>query len=327
MLNTDKQVESLLIAKEVFQTEIESMNLVLAEIGEEFNKAVDMILQVEGRVVVTGMGKSGHIASKIAATLASTGTPSFFVHPAEMGHGDLGMLKTSDLVLALSFSGNTEELRKILAPIKKLGVPLIAITGAKDSALANAADIILYTPITKEACPLELAPTSSTTVALVMGDALAVALMKHKNFQEQDFARSHPLGSLGRSFVQISEIMHIREIPQVASTADFKTVLVEINSKKFGFTTVVNDRQEVIGVITDGDLRRAQIKYGPETFNKKAADIMNLQPKLISPDTLAIRAAEIMKEHRISSLVVVDTNSKPVGILDLKDMLAEGFVI
>lgn len=327
MLDINKQIESLLIAKEVFQTEIESMHLVLSEIGEEFNKAIKLILKVEGRVVVTGMGKSGHIGAKIAATMASTGTPAFFVHPAEMGHGDLGMLKPSDLVIALSFSGNTEELRKILPPIKRLGVPLIAITGAKDSALANAADVVLYTPITKEACPLELAPTSSTTVALVMGDALAVALMKHKNFQEQDFARSHPLGSLGRSFVQISEIMHTKEIPQVLSAAEFKEVLVEINSKKFGFTAVVNNKQEVIGVITDGDLRRAQIKYGAETFNKQAADIMNTQPKLIGPDTMATRAAEIMKEHRISSLVVVDNHSRLVGLLDLKDLLAEGFVI
>lgn len=327
MLGTNKQAESLLIAQEVFQTEIDSIIAVKDILGEEFNKAVELILKVEGRVVVTGMGKSGHIGAKIAATLASTGTPSFFVHPAEMGHGDLGMLKASDLVIALSFSGNTEELRKILAPIKKLGVPLVAITGGKESTLAGFADIVLYTPITKEACPLELAPTSSTTVALVMGDALAVALMKHKNFQEQDFARSHPLGSLGRSFVQISEIMRAKEIPQVASEADFKTVLVEINSKKFGFTTVIDAKKQIVGTITDGDLRRAQIKYGPETFNKKAIDIMNLQPKLVSPDTLATRAAEIMKEHRISSLVVVDSDSKPIGILDLKDMLAEGFVI
>ncbi len=327
MLGTNKQAESLLIAQEVFQTEIDSIIAVKDILGEEFNKAVELILKVEGRVVVTGMGKSGHIGAKIAATLASTGTPSFFVHPAEMGHGDLGMLKASDLVIALSFSGNTEELRKILAPIKKLGVPLVAITGGKESTLAGFADIVLYTPITKEACPLDLAPTSSTTVALVMGDALAVALMKHKNFQEQDFARSHPLGSLGRSFVQISEIMRAKEIPQVASEADFKTVLVEINSKKFGFTTVIDAKKQIVGTITDGDLRRAQIKYGPETFNKKAIDIMNLQPKLVSPDTLATRAAEIMKEHRISSLVVVDSDSKPIGILDLKDMLAEGFVI
>ncbi len=327
MPETKQQKDSIAIAKEVFEIEIDSINAVKDSLGEEFNKAVELILKVEGRVVVTGMGKSGHIGAKIAATLASTGTPAFFVHPAEMGHGDLGMLKASDLVLALSFSGNTEELRKILAPIKKLGVPLIAITAGKESTLASFADVVLYTPITKEACPLELAPTSSTTVALVMGDALAVALMKHKNFQEQDFARSHPLGSLGRSFVQISEIMRAKEIPQVSSAADFKTVLVEINSKKFGFTTVVDAQEQVIGIITDGDLRRAQIKYGPDTFNKKAADIMNSQPKLVSPDTLATRAAEIMKEYRISSLVVVGKDSKPIGILDLKDMLAEGFVI
>ncbi len=327
MQKISQKAESLLIAKEVFEIEIDSLNAVKDSLGEEFNKAVELILKVEGRVVVTGMGKSGHIGAKIAATLASTGTPAFFVHPAEMGHGDLGMLKPSDLVIALSFSGNTEELRKILSPIKKLGVPLVAITGRKESTLAGFADVVLHTPITKEACPLELAPTSSTTVALVMGDALAVALMRHKNFQEQDFARSHPLGALGRSFVQISEIMHVKEIPQVSAGADFKVVLTEINERKFGFTTVTDEKQQIIGIITDGDLRRAQIKYGPETFNKKATDIMNSQPKLVRSDTLATRAAEIMKEHRISSLVVVDSDSRPIGILDLKDMLAEGFVI
>ncbi len=327
MQELNHKTDSIRIAHEVFNTEIESLNAVKDALSEEFNKAIELILKVEGRVVVTGMGKSGHIGAKIAATLASTGTPSFFVHPAEMGHGDLGMLKASDLVLALSFSGNTEELRKVLPPIKKLGVPLIAITAAKESALASFADVVLHTPITKEACPLDLAPTSSTTVALVMGDALAVALMKHKNFQEQDFARSHPLGSLGRSFVQIFEIMRATEIPQISQDADFKAVLTEINAKKLGFTTVLNASNEIVGTITDGDLRRAQIKYGPQTFNKNAADIMNPHPKLVSSEMLATRAAEIMKEHRISSLVVVDNASKPVGILDLKDMLAEGFVI
>lgn len=315
------------IAREVFATEIASLNLVAESLGEEFDQAVNLILETKGRVIVTGMGKSGHIGAKIAATLASTGTPSFFVHPAEMGHGDLGMLKIDDLVLALSFSGNTEELRKILPPIKRLGLKLIAITGNKESSLAGFADLTLLTPISREACPLDLAPTSSTTVALVMGDALAVALMKHKDFQAKDFALSHPLGSLGKSFIQVAEIMRNKELPVINDKDGFQKILTEINNKKLGFTLVINSEKQLVGTITDGDLRRAQIKFGPESFNKNAEEIMNKSPKTVTPDTFATRAAEVMKEHRISSLVVVDNDLKPLGILDLKDMLAEGFVI
>lgn len=326
MQDTQK-ANSIDIAKQVFNIETETLELVKNSLDENFNKAVELMLKVRGRVVVTGMGKSGHIAAKIAATLASTGTPSFFVHPAEMGHGDLGMLKSDDLVLALSFSGNTDELRKVLAPIKKLKVPLISITGGKESSLAQFSDVTLLTPITQEACPLDLAPTSSTTAALVMGDALAVALMKHKNIQKHDFAKSHPLGSLGRSFIQISEIMRKEKLPQVGLNANLNQILEEINSKSLGFTTVVDDYNKVIGSITDGDLRRAQIKYSKDVFDKKALELMNPNPKLARPETLANRAAEIMKEYRISSLIIIDSDNKALGILDLKDMLAEGFVI
>ena len=326
VLKNNKE-SSIDIGQSVFSKEIESLELVSKSLDENFTKAVEMILKVKGRVVVTGMGKSGHIGAKIAATLASTGTPSFFVHPAEMGHGDLGMLKSDDLVIGLSFSGNTEELKKVLAPIKKLGVPLVSITGGKESALAQFSDVVLHTPITQEACPLDLAPTSSTTAALVMGDALAVALMKHKNIQEKDFAKSHPLGSLGRSFIQISEIMRQESLPQVNSDSDLKTILEEISSKSLGFTLVVDNDSKVVGSITDGDLRRAQIKYSEEVFKKQASELMNPQPKLATPETMATRAAEIMKEYRISSLIIVDSENKPLGILDLKDMLAEGFVI
>lgn len=316
------------IAKEVFAIEAQALNEVSAALDANFDQAVELIHKLEGRVIVTGMGKSGHIAAKIAATLASTGTPAFFVHPAEMGHGDLGMLTTNDLVLALSYSGNTEELRKVLPPIKKLGLPLISITAGRDSVLAQLSDVVLLTPISKEACPLDLAPTSSTTVSLVMGDALAVALMKKKNFQKQDFARSHPLGSLGRSFVQVGELMRAGlTIPQVSPGADLQQVLEEINSKGFGFTTVVDLTGALLGVITDGDLRRAQIKFSAEVFNKKAQDIMSANPKMVTPETFATRAADIMKEYRISTLVVADDNMRPLGIIDLKDLLAQGFVI
>lgn len=316
------------IAKEVFSIEKQALDEVLAALDNSFNSALDLIYSIKGRVIVTGMGKSGHIAAKIAATLASTGTPAFFVHPAEMGHGDLGMLTPDDLVLALSYSGNTEELRKVLPPIKKLGLPLISITAGKNSALAQISDVVLLTPISKEACPLDLAPTSSTTVALVMGDAIAVALMKKRNFQKQDFARSHPLGSLGRSFVQVSEIMNTSShLPQVSLETGFDLVLQEIDSGSFGFTTVLDSNGKLSGIVTDGDLRRAQIKFGVQVFQKLASDIMNSNPKTIPEDAFASRAADLMKEYRISTLVVVDNQVKPIGILDLKDLLAQGFVI
>lgn len=327
MLQASQNKASLELAREVFNTEINTLQDVLASLDENFDKAVEKILKIQGRVVVTGMGKSGHIGAKIAATLASTGTPSFFVHPAEMGHGDLGMLKNSDLVLALSFSGNTEELSKVLPPIKKLGVPLVSITARTDSKLAEFSDIVLKTPIEKEACPLDLAPTSSTTAALVMGDALAVALMQKKDFKEEDFARSHPLGSLGRSFVQISEIMRSTKVPQVKQEAKLEDILLEIDSRNLGFTCVVDARGALLGSITDGDLRRSQIKFGAEIFQKTAQDLMNKNPKNAHSAIMANQAAEIMKNYRISSLIIVDSENKPFGVLDLKDLLDQGFVI
>lgn len=315
------------IAQEVFATEIAVLEDVQNSLDDNFENAVKLISEIKGRLVVTGMGKSGHIASKIAATLASTGTPSFFVHPAEMGHGDLGMLKKDDAVLALSFSGNTEELRKVLAPIKKLGLAMISITGGKNSILAEYSDFVLHTPVAKEACPLDLAPSSSTTAALVMGDALAIALMKIKNIQKEDFAASHPLGSLGRSFIQVSELMRSKSIPQVQAQSVFAELVTEIDDKGLGFALVVDAQEKVLGVVTDGDIRRASIKFQNDLFTKRATDLMNKNPKTIEKTAFAARAAEIMKEYRISSLVVVDEHNQAIGILDLKDMLAEGFVI
>lgn len=323
----ESQAKSLDIAREVFAIEKQALEESMQNLDSNFVKAVETILSIEGKVIVTGMGKSGHIGAKIAASLASTGTPAFFVHPAEMGHGDLGMLTDKDIVLALSYSGNTDEIRKILAPIKKLGLKLIAITGAENSILASCSDIILLTPISKEACPLDLAPTSSTTAALVMGDALAIALMQAKNFQKQDFAKSHPLGSLGKSFVQIQELMRFYNLPKVSPELTFRELLLEISDKALGFAIVINSKSQVIGSITDGDLRRAQLKFEQAIFEKRAKDIMNPNPKLIRPDIYAMQAAEIMKEHRISTLIVVDDKDQALGILDLKDILAEGFII
>ena len=286
--------ESIEIARSVFDIEAESLNLVRDSLDESFVKAVDIIHAAAGRVVVTGMGKSGHIGAKIAATLASTGTSSFFVHPAEMGHGDLGMVLPNDVVLALSYSGRTEELRKILIPIKKLGAKIIAITGGTQSPLANYADLVLYTPITKEACPLELAPTSSTTAALAMGDALAVTLMKKNNFQKHDFARSHPLGSLGQSIVPISDLMrHDADMPVVSSDTDFYDILNEISAKKLGFAVVLDSKQKLSGIITDGDLRRAQLKFKDQISLKKASEIMVPNPRTMKADDLAIAAAKL----------------------------------
>lgn len=316
------------IGKQVFETEIESLEQVKNFLSESFIKAVDLILASSGRVIVTGMGKSGHIGAKIAATLASTGTSSFFVHPAEMGHGDLGMILPDDLVIAISYSGKTDELRKILLPVKKLGVRIIAITGDSESILANYADITLLTPITREACPLELAPTSSTTAALVLGDALAIALMKKKNFQKDDFARSHPLGSLGQSVVPISDLMRKdTEIPSVFLGSDYWTILEEINSKKLGLTTVLSSEGQLMGVITDGDLRRAQIKYTQEVFTKQAKDIMTINPFVMNADDLAVGAVKFMEKKRIGQIIIVNDDNSPIGVLDLKDLLSAGFMI
>ena len=329
MTTTEKKMnETLELAKQVFEIEIESLKQVEDSLNESFVKAVDIILNAQGRVVVTGMGKSGHIGAKIAATLASTGTSSFFVHPAEMGHGDLGMVLPTDVVIAISYSGRTDELRKILLPIKKLGAKIIAITGDSESTLANYADVTLLTPITREACHLELAPTSSTTAALVLGDALAVTLMKKKNFQKDDFARSHPLGSLGQSIVPISDLMRKEtQIPSVFMNSNYWNILEEITSKKLGLTTVLSPEGKLIGVITDGDLRRAQIKYAEEVFVKQAKDILTPNPRTMASDDLAVTAVKLMEKHRIGQIVIVNDNNSPIGVLDLKDLLSAGFMI
>lgn len=316
-----------IVAKDVFKQEAQTLLDLAEALGGEFDQAIELIAKVTGRVIVTGMGKSGHIGAKIAATLASTGTPAFFVHPAEMGHGDLGMLKSDDLVLGLSYSGNTDELKKVLPAIKATGVPLISITGNANSKLAEFSDVVLLTPVKKEACPLDLAPTNSTTAALVMGDALAVAMMKKTGFEAKDFARSHPLGSLGKSFMLVSELMRKeKQVPQVSVDAGFTEVLKEIDGKALGLTLVVNQGGELAGIITDGDLRRAQLEFEAEAFTKNAAQIMSANPKTCTADTLALSALKLMEEYRIADIVVLDGQSKPLGILDLKDFLEADLV-
>jgi arabinose-5-phosphate isomerase len=272
------------------------------------------------------MGKSGHVAGKIAATLASTGTPSFFVHPAELAHGDFGMLTEEDLVLAISNSGETGEVTAILPPIKRRRLPLIGMTSDPSSTLARYSDIVLDLCVQREACPLELAPTCSTTASLALGDAIAVALMEKRRFTVEDFARFHPGGSLGRKLIKVDDVMRDdrEQIPIVRDTASYQQVLQEITDKKLGFTCVTDSNGRLAGMVTDGDLRRAQIRHGGNCYQHVAADIMNPNPKVTATDTIASEALKIMEDSRISNLVVLDGSGVIMGVVDLKDLLKTG---
>lgn len=294
---------------------------------KSFDQVVNILFSCKGRIVVTGMGKSGHVGSKIAATLASTGSPAFFVHPAELAHGDFGMLTGGDVLLALSFSGETDELKKILNPVKRLGIKLISVTGNENSTLAQSSDVTLYVKVEKEACPLNLAPTASTTATLALGDAIAITLMQKKDFTETDFAKSHPGGSLGKNLIKIKDVMRMdKEIPIIKEDTVFNKVLEEINDKKLGFTTVLNKDNELVGTITDGDIRRAYLKSGSSVSSKTAFSLMNINPKIISENDLAVSALKIMEDCRISDLIVLDKSRKLVGIVDLKDLLKVGII-
>jgi arabinose-5-phosphate isomerase len=278
-----------------------------------------------GRVVVTGMGKSGHIAGKIAATLASTGTPAFFVHPGEASHGDLGMITRQDVVLALSNSGETDEVLTILPIIKRLGVPLIAMTGNPHSTLAKLATSHINVSVEQEACPLGLAPTSSTTAALVMGDALAISLLEARGFTKDDFALSHPGGSLGkRLLVRVSDIMHIDDkLPCVPQTATIADALLEMTEKKLGMTAIVDATNKVAGIFTDGDLRR-MLARNLDIHQTAIADVMTARCTVISPDILAAEAMRIMEQKRINALLVVDDNQRAIGALNMHDLIRAG---
>ena len=295
--------------------------------GKNFELVIETLLSCKGKVVVTGIGKSGHIASKIAATLASTGSPAFFVHPAELSHGDFGMLSKEDLLLALSFSGETDELKKVLFQVKRLGIKLISITGNESSTLSQNSDIPLFVRVEKEACPLNLAPTASTTATLALGDAIAITLMQCKGFTAEDFAKSHPGGTLGKKFIRVCDVMREKnDIPMVEEETPFNKILEEINSKKLGFTTVINKNQKLVGTITDGDIRRTYLKFQDAVKEKKATDIMNPNPKTIEQNNLASSALKLMEDFRISDLIVLDKSQKPIGIVDLKDLLKAGII-
>jgi arabinose-5-phosphate isomerase len=314
-------------ARQVLQLEAEAISTMSAKVDEQFAKAIELMQNCTGKVVVTGMGKSGHVGNKIASTFASTGTPSFFVHPAELRHGDFGMLQPRDLVIALSGSGETAEIKLILDPIKRLGIKIISLTGNKASTLAKFSDAIIDVSVTREACPLNLAPTTSTTATLAMGDALAVVLMTRKNFRVEDYAQNHPGGSLGRQLVTVAGVMrHGGAVPSVALHANHEEVLTEVTDKKLGFTSVCDAAGRLAGIITDGDLRRAVRAFGADVFSKKAEEIMTPAPKTISSNALAVEALNLMERFAISDLLIIDDDSKPVGLIDLKDLLRAGII-
>lgn len=311
--------------RRVFEIERDALAAVAERLGEGFSQACQLVLESRGRVVATGMGKSGHVARKIAATLASTGTPAFYVHPGEAGHGDLGMITEADVVLALSYSGESDEVLMLLPVLKRQGNRLIAMTGRPGSSLALAADVHLDVSVPAEACPLALAPTSSTTASLAMGDALAVALLDARGFTADDFARSHPAGSLGRRLLlHITDVMHSGdELPQVARGTLLKDALLEMSRKGLGMTVIVEADGTLAGIFTDGDLRRS-LDRNIDVHTTLVDQVMTVHGKTARADMLAAEALKIMEDHKISALVVVDREGRPTGALNMHDLLRAG---
>lgn len=310
------KIDSIKIAKEVFEIESKAILDLIHNLNEDFSKSVDLILSIKGRCVVSGMGKSGHIGAKIAATLASTGTPSFFMHPGEALHGDLGMLTSEDVLLAISNSGESEELLKLIPIVKRRNIPLIVMSGKKNSTLAKQTDIFLDISVEKEACPLQLAPMSSTTATLVMGDALAAALMKARNFKPDDFALFHPGGSLGKKLLtKVEDLMVKENLPIVSLNTNFSDLINAMTSGKLGLCIVL-ENEKLVGIITDGDLRRALKSSDKPRFDFKASEIMSVNPKVINAKAMASEAEELMLKHKIKEIVVSE-NDKIVGIIQL----------
>lgn len=323
MTNNHKKDDFIASAKQVLTIEADAIAAQLEHIDDNFVAACEKILACDGRVVVTGMGKSGHIANKIAATLASTGTPAFFVHPGEASHGDLGMITPKDLLLAISNSGETSEVLSILPIIKRMGTPLLGMASSPDSTLAQLSDVYLNVPIEKEACPMNLAPTASTTATLAIGDALAIAVLNARNFGEADFARSHPGGSLGRRLLlYVEDIMHKDSaIPLVKQSAPLSDALVEMTTKGLGMTGVVDDSKQLVGIYTDGDLRRTLADQ--VSIDLPIEQIMTKKPVTARPDILAAELVTIMKAKRIGGLIITD-ESGVVGALNMQDLLKAG---
>ncbi len=313
--------------RRVLEIEARAVRDLIARLDHRFDQAVQILYGCAGKVVVSGMGKSGLIGQKIAATLASTGTPAFFLHPAEGVHGDLGMLARRDVFIAISNSGETEELLTLLPFVKRLSVPVIALTGRTGSTLAKNSDVVLDVSVAEEACPLGLAPTASTTATLAMGDALAIALLQERGLKEEDFAQFHPGGVLGRRLLlKVRDLMHQgAAVPRVRQDAPAQEAILEMTSKKLGMTTVVDQAGELVGVITDGDLRRF-LEKGQDLARSVAGDLGSKRPKTIGPDELATKALSLMEQHAITSLVVTDPPRRIIGVLHLHDLLKSGVV-
>jgi arabinose-5-phosphate isomerase len=320
-----KSTDLIQSAQRTIRLEIESIQDLLQRIDGDFVRACELILASKGRVVVVGMGKSGHVGNKIAATLASTGTTAFFVHPAEASHGDMGMITRDDVVLALSNSGSTAEIVTLLPLIKRLGITLISMTGNPSSPLAQAAEVNLDARVTQEACPLNLAPTSSTTVSLVLGDALAIALLEARGFTAEDFAFSHPGGALGRRLLlKVENVMHAGvSLPRVNRGTSLRDALLEMTQKGLGMTVVTEDDGRLAGIFTDGDLRRT-LDHNIDVRQTIIDDVMTAHGKTARAEMLAAEALKIMEDHKISSLVVIDDNDQPIGALNMHDLLRAG---
>lgn len=308
----------------VIEIESKMISSLTSRIDQKFVDACHILLSCKGKIIVMGMGKSGHIARKIAATFASTGSPAFFIHPGEAKHGDFGMITVDDTLVILSNSGETEEILSILPFIKRLGIQMISLTGNPYSTLAQAATINIDVSVTKEACPLGLAPTASTTAALVMGDALAVSLLESRGFTAEDFAKSHPGGSLGKKLLSIDEIMHTgNDMPSVNDDALLKTALIEISQKKLGMTTVINQHNQLAGIFTDGDLRRA-LDNNTDIHQTPVHKVMTHEPKVIKSGMLAAEALHLMKQNKITALIVTNESNHPIGVVHLHDILRAG---
>jgi len=323
----NSKVDLLKIARDTFQIEIDAMKQVMERLNGSFVQAVETMMACRGRVVVTGMGKSGIIGRKIAATLSSTGTPALFMHPAEGLHGDLGMMVKGDVCIAISNSGDTKEVVALLPLIKRFNIPLISIVGKVGSTLYQKSDVVIDATVSQEACTLNLAPTASTTVALAIGDALSVALLERRGFDAENFAMFHPSGALGKKLLmRVEDLYHTgSSVPIVNENSRVSEALFIMSDKGFGCTAIVNDNRELCGIITDGDLRRALEKYN-DIYNRKIKEIATNFPKVIEKKALAAKAIQIMEEHSITSLFTVDENSTPDGILHLHDLLREGIV-
>ena len=321
----DSTEELVALAKRVLEIEARAVSELIGRIDGEFAEACRLCLDIEGRVVVTGMGKSGHIGGKIAATLASTGTPAYFMHPAEASHGDLGMITGQDLMLAVSYSGETDEVVTILPLVKRMGAKLVSMTGKPNSTLARAADVHLNVSVSEEACPLNLAPTASTTATLAMGDALAVALLENRGFTAEDFALSHPSGSLGKKLLlRVSDVMHTGDtIPSVSATATLSEGLLEMSEKGLGMTAIVDENNRILGVFTDGDLRRA-LDTGIDVHANSMDSVMHADCITIGPDNMAAEAVHVLEENKITGLLVADGDGKLVGALNIHDLFRSG---